>query len=38
MAQFLAKSGVFCIRFVNSLGFAFDRKKDDSINNGQTFN
>ena len=38
MAQFLAKSGLFCISFVNSLGFAFHRKKEDSINNGQTFN
>ena len=38
MAQFLAKSEVFCISFLNSLGFAFDRKKEDSINNGQTFN
>ena len=38
MAQFLAKSGVFSSIFVNSLGFAFDRKKEDSISNGQTFN
>ena len=36
MAQFLAKSGVFCISFVNSFGFAFDREKEDPINNGQS--
>ena len=37
MVQLLVKSEVYCISFVNSLGFAFDRKKQDSVSNGQTF-